>query len=54
MDLTDFYNMTTIIFMTLILMAVSVVPTLLGLLIIGSLLIGEFFFHTSAKDSREF
>lgn len=54
MDLTDFYNITTIIFMTLILMAVSVVPTFLGSLIIGFLLIGEFFFHISSKGSRDF
>ncbi|MBC7753623.1 MAG: hypothetical protein H7Z71_05245 [Moraxellaceae bacterium] len=49
MDLTDFYDVYTIVFTTVLLMLVSVVPMNLGFMLIVFLISGDFMFKFSGK-----
>ena len=44
MDLTDFYNGGSLIFMILILMVTAIIPLLIGSLLILFLILGHLFF----------
>lgn len=49
MDLTDFYDVYTIVFMTVLLMVLSIVPINLGFMLIVFLISGDLMIKMSQK-----